>query len=306
MGAVAVPLSFLFGPDALEYRIENSEAVVAIVDPQSMGNLAPIRAKLPRLTHALGAAGARAADLVDYETAVAAAAPHFAPVDHARRRSRAHRVHERHHGSAEGRADAAPMSHREPAGLRAFARRLSAGRRSLLVTGRLGVDRRAHGRAAARAVLRPADRRLPRPLRSRARVPADGEVPGSQRVPVPHRAQAHDEGVSEAARALRRAVAQHHERRRGGGHHGVRVDAGSARRDDQRDVRPDRDELHRRQLARAVARETGIDGPALPGAPRRGHRRRRRAGARAASPAKWRSTASRRTARPIRCSSSST
>jgi len=34
MGAVAVPLSFLFGPEALEYRLANSQARVAIVDPQ--------------------------------------------------------------------------------------------------------------------------------------------------------------------------------------------------------------------------------------------------------------------------------
>ena len=32
MGAVAMPLSMLFGPDALEYRLANSEAVVAFVD----------------------------------------------------------------------------------------------------------------------------------------------------------------------------------------------------------------------------------------------------------------------------------
>jgi len=30
MGAVAMPLSVLFGPDALEYRLQNSEAVVAL------------------------------------------------------------------------------------------------------------------------------------------------------------------------------------------------------------------------------------------------------------------------------------
>ena len=35
MGAVAVPLSFLFGPDALEYRLDNSGRTVALVDPQS-------------------------------------------------------------------------------------------------------------------------------------------------------------------------------------------------------------------------------------------------------------------------------
>ena len=47
MGAVAVPLSFLFGPDALEYRLERSEARVAFVDPQSLPNLAPIRERCP-------------------------------------------------------------------------------------------------------------------------------------------------------------------------------------------------------------------------------------------------------------------
>ena len=32
LGAVAMPLSMLFGPDALEYRINDSEARLAIVD----------------------------------------------------------------------------------------------------------------------------------------------------------------------------------------------------------------------------------------------------------------------------------
>src|SRR5437764_719120 len=47
MGAVAVPLSFLFGPEALEYRLHNAEAKVALVDPASLPNLAAIRHKLP-------------------------------------------------------------------------------------------------------------------------------------------------------------------------------------------------------------------------------------------------------------------
>ncbi len=81
MGAVAVPLSFLFGPDALEYRLANSGARVALVDPQSMGNLAPIRAKLPGLAHAIGVAGARGPDLLDYDALVAQAAPRFEAVN---------------------------------------------------------------------------------------------------------------------------------------------------------------------------------------------------------------------------------
>jgi len=79
MGAVAIPLSFLFGPDALAYRLENAEARVALVDLQSAPNLAPIRGDLPRLTHVLGVAGASGDDLLDYDTAVAAAITDFAP-----------------------------------------------------------------------------------------------------------------------------------------------------------------------------------------------------------------------------------
>src|SRR4030088_2365570 len=59
MGAIAVPLSFLFGPDALEYRLHNAEAKVALVDSASLPSLAPIRHKLPLLSHAIGVAGAR-------------------------------------------------------------------------------------------------------------------------------------------------------------------------------------------------------------------------------------------------------
>jgi len=59
LGAIAVPLSFLFGADALEYRLANSDAKVALVDPASLPNLAPIRDKLPQLAHVLGVAGAR-------------------------------------------------------------------------------------------------------------------------------------------------------------------------------------------------------------------------------------------------------
>ncbi len=80
MGAVAVPLSFLFGPDALAYRLDNAEARVALVDAQSAPNLAPIRGDLPQLTHVLGVAGMHGDALIDYDRVVAAASPHFTPV----------------------------------------------------------------------------------------------------------------------------------------------------------------------------------------------------------------------------------
>ena len=80
MGAVAVPLSFLFGPDALEYRLANSQARVAFVDPQSLPNLTPIRARLPSLSHVIGVAGAAGHGISGYDELVAKASPLFAPV----------------------------------------------------------------------------------------------------------------------------------------------------------------------------------------------------------------------------------
>jgi len=80
LGAVAVPLSFLFGPDALEYRLDNSEAKVALVDPASLPNLAPIRPGLARLAHVIGVAGAREAWTEDWEALLARASDRFAAV----------------------------------------------------------------------------------------------------------------------------------------------------------------------------------------------------------------------------------
>jgi len=49
MGAIAMPLSLLFGPDALEYRLHNSEAAVAIVDASALPAITSIRAQCPAL-----------------------------------------------------------------------------------------------------------------------------------------------------------------------------------------------------------------------------------------------------------------
>ena len=57
MGAIAVPLSMLFGPDALEYRLNDSDAVVAIVDEVSEPALRQIQSHCPFLRHILAVAG---------------------------------------------------------------------------------------------------------------------------------------------------------------------------------------------------------------------------------------------------------
>jgi acetyl-CoA synthetase len=72
LGAVAMPLSMLFGPEALEYRLQDSEAVVAICDESSIENVVSIRAQCPALREIIGVGGAAADAGVAYETALAA------------------------------------------------------------------------------------------------------------------------------------------------------------------------------------------------------------------------------------------
>ncbi|MCX7135988.1 MAG: AMP-binding protein [Proteobacteria bacterium] len=73
MGAVAMPLSVLFGPDALEYRLQNSEAVVALG--------AQVRDQCPLLKHVIGVAGARESNVHALDELLAKAAPQFERVD---------------------------------------------------------------------------------------------------------------------------------------------------------------------------------------------------------------------------------
>ena len=58
MGAVAMPLSVLFGPEALVYRLQDSEAVAAIADGQAMPALQGLRDSCPALRSLIGVDGA--------------------------------------------------------------------------------------------------------------------------------------------------------------------------------------------------------------------------------------------------------
>jgi acetyl-CoA synthetase len=80
LGAIALPLSFLFGPEALEYRLADSESRVAIVDPASLANLAAVRERLPALRHVVGVAGARETFVTPWETLLERASARFTPV----------------------------------------------------------------------------------------------------------------------------------------------------------------------------------------------------------------------------------
>jgi acetyl-CoA synthetase len=81
LGAITVPLSFLFGPEALEYRLVDSEAKVAFVDPQSLPSFAPIRERCPGLSTVVGVAGAREAWITPFETLIERGSSDFACAD---------------------------------------------------------------------------------------------------------------------------------------------------------------------------------------------------------------------------------
>jgi acetyl-CoA synthetase len=53
LGAIAVPLFALFGPEALQYRLANSGAKAAITNKDGAAKLAEIRGQLPDLKHVL-------------------------------------------------------------------------------------------------------------------------------------------------------------------------------------------------------------------------------------------------------------
>jgi len=81
MGAIAVPLSTLFGADALEARLNDSGAKVAIVDELACAAVMGLRAACPALEKvvALGKAEGRAD--VSWSDAIADARPGFETVD---------------------------------------------------------------------------------------------------------------------------------------------------------------------------------------------------------------------------------
>jgi acetyl-CoA synthetase len=81
MGAIALPLSHLFGPDALEYRMEFAGASVAFVEPTTIANLWPIKDKLSSLRHVIGVGGARESGVHVYENLLEKSGSTFSPVD---------------------------------------------------------------------------------------------------------------------------------------------------------------------------------------------------------------------------------
>jgi acetyl-CoA synthetase len=78
MGAIALPLSHLFGPDALEYRLEHAGASVAIAEPGTLPNLLAIRDRLTNLRHIIGV---DAPGVLEWKKLLEKASSAFRPVD---------------------------------------------------------------------------------------------------------------------------------------------------------------------------------------------------------------------------------
>jgi acetyl-CoA synthetase len=81
LGAVAVPLSMLFGPEALAYRLQDSGAVAALVDETAIANLNAVRAECPALALVVAVGAAAGQGDADWENVLAAPGTRFAAAD---------------------------------------------------------------------------------------------------------------------------------------------------------------------------------------------------------------------------------
>lgn len=80
LGAIAIPLFTLFGPDALEYRLMNSGAKAIITDGANVEKLLPIRDRLPELKTIFVTRGKPGVGVVDFWTALEKGSSRFEAV----------------------------------------------------------------------------------------------------------------------------------------------------------------------------------------------------------------------------------
>jgi len=78
LGAVAMPLSMLFGPEPLEYRLQDSGAVAAICDAAALETVQALRPSCPHLQHLIGVGAP--ADGIEWSALLGRAADRFTPI----------------------------------------------------------------------------------------------------------------------------------------------------------------------------------------------------------------------------------
>jgi acetyl-CoA synthetase len=80
LGAIVMPLSLLFGPDALEYRLQDSAAVVAIVAASGVAPFIEMRANCPALRHVIVVGEQKLDAMLDWQALLDASSTVFAAV----------------------------------------------------------------------------------------------------------------------------------------------------------------------------------------------------------------------------------
>ena len=80
LGAVAMPLSMLFGPEALAFRLQDSGAVLALVDETAIANVNAVRDQCPALRTVLAVGAAQGQGDADWLTEIARHGRPFDPV----------------------------------------------------------------------------------------------------------------------------------------------------------------------------------------------------------------------------------
>ncbi|MBU1209291.1 MAG: acyl-CoA synthetase [Proteobacteria bacterium] len=81
LGAIAIPLFTLFGPDALEYRLGNSEAKAVITDAANIEKIEQIRSKLPHLKIIIATKAKPMEGVHDFWKSVEKGSSNFDPVN---------------------------------------------------------------------------------------------------------------------------------------------------------------------------------------------------------------------------------
>jgi acetyl-CoA synthetase len=80
LGAIALPIAILFGPDALSYRLQNSGAKALLTNAQGLAKLSGVRDQAPELTSVLSIDGA-SDGAHDFPDLLARASSNFTPLD---------------------------------------------------------------------------------------------------------------------------------------------------------------------------------------------------------------------------------
>lgn len=80
-GAISIPLSILFGRDALRYRLENSGASVVVADATITDIINAVRDSCPALEHVIEVDGGDTDDCLEFERMVEDHSNEFDPVD---------------------------------------------------------------------------------------------------------------------------------------------------------------------------------------------------------------------------------